>query len=458
MIKGVKGNNRQAAPQQGKPANKAGRGADKPAHATAKAGPGPDKAGGAGKAVRPPDTSAKPGKADKGRQGGDSPRVMVQVPPPAARGKAEPPVPRAVEANPEYQAAMATLQDNGILTKKLRKQLNRLLSAAEPAGAAAPPSAFAAGGAAPAAPKAPDKAGQLLLNLVKHLAHPESIIQGEGTWSCTVASLQATVAQMAPGRYARMVVDLATTGQTKVPGNARIDADHRGLRNEADGRDPIEDLFQESMLSAAQRWEGKDKPALGLAADGDYGGGAYGRGAYGSGRRYGNGTYRAGRRYGSDDDSAAGRGLTARGYTRLVSEVFGKAHDVLRATPEQPLERAETMHLTQAALKRGPVPAGVSFPSEDGKTTLHHAIRIVGVEDATGRSTLRPDKKIDGQKPGKPAVVIVADPQTGEKRSVPIDRFMKDLDFLTLPEEILHPPMSEGMEAFAAAYMRSLGS
>jgi len=116
------------------------------------------------------------------------------------------------------------------------------------------------------------------------------------------------------------------------------------------------------------------------------------------------------------------------------------------------------MHLLQAALKRGPVPAGVTFPSEDGKTTMHHAIRVVGVQDDSGRSTLRPDKKIDGQKPGKPAAVIVADPQTGEQRSVPIDRFMKDLDFLTLPKEILQPEVPEGMEAFAAAFARSLGS
>ena len=112
----------------------------------------------------------------------------------------------------------------------------------------------------------------------------------------------------------------------------------------------------------------------------------------------------------------------------------------------------------QAALRRGPVPAGVSIPSEDGKSTLHHAIRIVGVEDATGRSTLRSDKKIEGQKLGKPAVVIVADPQSGEQRSVPIDRFIKDVDTLTLPKEILNPPVPGGMEAFAAAYMRSLGS
>lgn len=448
MIKGVKGSNGPAKPQQGKPASKAERAADTPRQDAGKAA-------GAGKGARTPETPGKPGKADKGRQGGDGARVLVQVPPPPPKGKAEPPTPRAIEANPEYQAAMTTLQDNGILTKKLRKQLNRLLSAAEPAGAAAPPSAFAAGGAAPAAPAAPDKAGQLLLNLVKHLAHPESIIQGEGTWSCTVASLQATVAQMAPARYARMVIDLATTGETKVPGKERIEADHRGLRNEADGRDPIEDLFQESMLSAAQAWDdkAKGKPAAGQASDDDFG-----RGAYGGGRRYGNGAYRGGRRYGGDDEAVAGRGLTAESYTRLVTEVFGKGHDLLRATPESPLERGETMHLLQAALKRGPVPAGVTFPSEDGKTTMHHAIRVVGVQDDSGRSTLRPDKKIDGQKPGKPAVVIVADPQTGEQRSVPIDRFMKDLDFLTLPKEILQPEVPEGMEAFAAAFARSLGS
>ena len=190
---------------------------------------------------------------------------------------------------------MAKMQEDGILTKKVRKQLNRLLSAAEPAGPAAPPSAFAAGGAPSAGPKSPDMAGQLLLNLVKHLAVPESIIQGEGTWSCTVASLQATVAQMATARYARMVIDLATTGETKVPGNDRIQADRRGLRNEADGRDAIEDLFQESKLSAAQKWEDAPRGKASFTAGGEE---DFGRGAYGAGRRYGNGVYKGGRRYG----------------------------------------------------------------------------------------------------------------------------------------------------------------
>jgi len=131
MIKGVKGSNGPAKPQQGKPASKAERAADTPRQDAGKAA-------GAGKGARTPETSGKPGKADKGRQGGDGARVLVQVPPPPPRGKAEPPTPRAIEANPEYQAAMTTLQDNGILTKKLRKQLNRLLSAAEPAGTKRP--------------------------------------------------------------------------------------------------------------------------------------------------------------------------------------------------------------------------------------------------------------------------------------------------------------------------------
>ena len=140
----------------------------------------------------------KAGKAD--RRGGP---VMFELPPPPAKGEAQVPVPRAIEANPEYQAAMATIRDNGILTGKLRKQLNRLLAAADPAEPAPPPSAFAAGGAAPAAPKPPDKAGNLLLNLVKHLAG-RHINQAYGT-ACLVGCQKFFTAVKQAKRYRRPI-------------------------------------------------------------------------------------------------------------------------------------------------------------------------------------------------------------------------------------------------------------
>lgn len=455
--------------------NKAGR-PDSPKATASASGPstaGPSPAADPRRMFRPPVRSGRPqaaqaqpseikdagkvqGAGKPNKKGGPRGPVLFELPPPPRKGKATAPVPKAIESNPEYQSAMAQLQENGILGKKLRKQLNRLLSAAEPATTTAVPAAFAAEGTTPADAPGKDKAGKLLLNLVKHLANPESILQGEGTWSCTVASLQATVAQLSPPRYARMVIDLATQGETKTPGKARILADHRGLEREADGRDMIEDLFQESMLTAAQRWEesvpaSRSGPLAQGQTDQDYG-----RGAYGGTKRYGNGTYRASRRYAGDEQETVGRGLTARSYTRLITEVFGKRHDILKATPEKPLDPQETTHMLQQALRRGPVPAGVSIPSDDRKGRMHHAIRVVGLEDESGRSTLHPDKKIDGQKPGKPSVVIVADPQTGERTTVPIGKFLKDVDFLTLPDEIVNPPLANMRFASQSVYSNNL--
>ncbi|MEB3236754.1 MAG: hypothetical protein VKO64_03905 [Candidatus Sericytochromatia bacterium] len=415
---------------------------------------GKDKA--AGKEA--PKDAPKEAKAGKGQGSQQKNPVLVEVSPAKGKdkGKVEAPAPRAIEANPEFQAAMATLKENGTMSQKLRKQLNRLLAEANPAEAQAVPGAFAAGGSAPAGPPKEDKAGKLLLNLVKHLADPKSIIQGEGTWSCTVASLQATTAELAPARYARMVIDLATTGQTKTPGkkDILIKADHRGLADDTDKRDPIEDLFQESMQSAVQDWE---KSRKGVGKEAPLGGGEdrVGRGAYGGSRRYGNGRYSAVKRYGGDgeggsaeptpDSQGSKRALTAEGYTYLVSKVFGERHDMLRPQPGAPLEREETSSLMRAALRRGHIPAGViGEDPQTGKQT-HHAVRIVGLVDEAGRDATRPDKKVDGQKPGLPAKVEIVDPQTGATSQVPIGRFLKDVEFMTLPYEVLHPPAAPGL-------------
>lgn len=337
---------------------------------------------------------------------------------------------RAVETNPEYLAAMEKLNPSSVL----RGVMTRLLLAAEPATPPAVPGAFAAEGSTPARPKPPDEAGEMLICLVKHLADPRSIDQGEGTWSCSAAALQAHLAENRPIQYVRLVADLVLNGEVKLYGGGVARANRQGLENEADRRDPLEDLFQDTMLATAQELERQEGRVSGEGGAGEP---DYGRGAYTTHKRYGRGKFTAGQRYGGNGEEGEAvevqRGLTPEGYARLRQKITGggNGNEILRATPETPLNQKKVMWNLQSALKGGFVAAGLTLTDEKTSERSHHIVNIVDAEDDRGNSTLK--RFPNGQRPGDVKTLVVADPQTGEQTKVSIERFLEDADFLAIP-------------------------
>ena len=86
----------------------------------------------------------------------------------------------------------------------------------------------------------------LVKSIVADLARPWSINQGDGTATCTTASLQIIMARSQPAEYARIAGELATTGNASLRDGAKIKIKPGDFEKSAD-RGPISTAFQESL-------------------------------------------------------------------------------------------------------------------------------------------------------------------------------------------------------------------
>ena len=86
----------------------------------------------------------------------------------------------------------------------------------------------------------------LVKTIVSDLAHPMRISQGQGTTTCTTASMQIILARSKPAEYARIAGDLATKGEVGVREKASLKLKSTDMENLA-GRTPLDSAMQESM-------------------------------------------------------------------------------------------------------------------------------------------------------------------------------------------------------------------
>jgi hypothetical protein len=97
-------------------------------------------------------------------------------------------------------------------------------------------------------------------DLIKALAEPGKLTQGEGTLDCAEATLEATLAFTKPADYARIAVGLATRGYAPIPGTPRTHSDDYGGPDslslprsfESKGRSPLSALIQASFNEKVQ--------------------------------------------------------------------------------------------------------------------------------------------------------------------------------------------------------------
>ncbi|HEY9766607.1 MAG TPA: hypothetical protein V6C82_09580 [Chroococcales cyanobacterium] len=207
-----------------------------------------------------------------------------------------------------------------------------------------------------------DKNGQLQ-QLLKQLAYPSAIYQGEGTDTCAPSSVQTIMASTMPGEYARIATDLLFKGQSQVGdeeiGRQTIDLSLSEIAKQDNGRSYFSRVIQGSLKDFASQF--------------DEGGDEYG------GRGGGSGSFRG---------HTASGGLTANQINEMYRYVIGNVPTTVQVNEGN---SDKVVSKLGQALEAGVfVPAGLNF---DGRG---HAVTVMDFDgkdvtycDSVDRKTLK---------------------------------------------------------------------
>lgn len=265
---------------------------------------------------------------------------------------------------------------------------------------------------------------QVARELMDGLLSPHSIQQGQGTFSCTAATIQGILASTNPGEYMRVVRGLVFEGEVQTQGGDVLKADLRGLKVD-EGRNVTEDIFQESVMAFGK--------AMG---DGGgtrtYGNGSYGSGstprtpaqspasgaaqpkappqAPASGSKAGAVTPPPQRRWGSEQGGGHD-GLTSAQFTGIVQSLTGQKSAAME--PSDGFTRQAMLAILGELLHNGPVAVGIAGTDKEGMPTMH-AVRVTA--SANG-------------------VITFEDSGTGESKTTPVDDFHSRLKMIMVPFE-----------------------
>ncbi|MEB3203590.1 MAG: hypothetical protein VKP57_02715 [Candidatus Sericytochromatia bacterium] len=275
----------------------------------------------------------------------------------------------AFAGDPATQAALAKLEASGTLDTRdsegnsIQEQLLDLLQRPQ----------------LPGLP--PNK--QLVSELIDSMAHPHTIGQGEGTFTCTAATVQITLAGNNPAEYMRIMHGLLVDGTVKTIGGDTLEASLEGLA-EQEGRSAIEDIFQDSVMALGNR----------MVAEGD--------------ERIGNGTFGKGpRRYGNDDGQGEG-GLTAGQFEAIARSLTGQNLVAFEPTAEMSPARMQDLFSNLLKVGKGAVQVGMKAVDEAGNPTSH-AVVVTGYRNG---------------------LVTIVDPGTGSPEVMTADEFKKRLELV----------------------------
>lgn len=95
-----------------------------------------------------------------------------------------------------------------------------------------------------------DELGRALGTVLKQLARPETINQGEKA-TCTVTTFQHNLATNDPAEYARVMADLLTTGQAELKGGATMRLFDGQLHDQSKNNGPERNLVDSAFQSSA---------------------------------------------------------------------------------------------------------------------------------------------------------------------------------------------------------------
>lgn len=271
-----------------------------------------------------------------------------------------------------------------------------------------------------------------LQSVIKQLAYPERVYQGENTNTCASAALQGILATEDPGEFARIATGLVFDGQVKLQGGGTLKLDASQVGSAQDGdRSALSQALQTSFDTFAKQFPAESESDFGGGRVG--GGGRYGGGRVGGGGRFGGGKVGGGGRYGEGEVAQAGAeaaiggvnggqvdggGLTQSQIEKLYENVAGRLAVNIGVTDAN---RFSTLDGVAAAIADGQkVPVGVQGVDNEGNAT-HHMITVL-------------DIKKDAEDPGNDKVVFT-DPGTGEAASMAVKDFAQILQAAIIPAQ-----------------------
>lgn len=216
-----------------------------------------------------------------------------------------------------------------------------------------------------------------LHEIIRTVAHPGRINQGEGTYTCTTAVVQQMLARTMPADYVGMATGFVYDGVAKTPTGEKIALDTAELYEREigwkTGRGAVDAIFQGSLLAYAA----KTFPQEGQTLEG---------GRFSARYTFGGGRYSAKITFGSGDTDG---GLTSKQVTGLLEKVFGiktqdidvtdTNRDMAYGMFQSSLDKAKTGDASLGATARvvaSGIPVGVQ--TRDGR---FHEILVQDIKD-----------------------------------------------------------------------------
>lgn len=279
--------------------------------------------------------------------------------------------------------------------------------------------------------QANSQTGGILQSVIKQVAYPDRVYQGENTNTCASTALQGILATEDPAEFARIATGLVFDGQVDLQGGANLKLDASKVNDGADGdRSQLSDALQTSFDTFAKQFPAESETDFGGGRAG--GGGRYGGGRAAGAGRFGGGRVGGGGRYGEGEVGSAagaaigganggqvdGGGLTQNQIEKLYEKAVGRLAVNVSVSDDN---RFSTLDGVAAALGAGQkVPVGVQGVDAQGNAT-HHMISVL-------------DIRKDAKDPGNDKVVFT-DPGTGQVASLPVNDFAKILEAAIIPAQ-----------------------
>lgn len=285
------------------------------------------------------------------------------------------------------------------------------------------------------------KTTDLLYDMIKGIAKPEKIFQGDGTYTCGAASVQGILASESPAEYARLALGLTFDGKVKTKSGKTMALDTSEVGRKDGAREIMDEAVQGSFKAHAQKYPDNaaetDPNRAGRferfnAYGNDYGAGRlgfasrFGAGRLGAAMRYGAGRLGAAMRFGGGMMNALGqggqRGKAGKTEDGVTQSQLGKLYEdvVGRKTVQMPVN-AQNHQVVFAALKEVldkdlKIPVGLTVKDKNGFET-NHVVTLEGI------------------KKGTPPQAVVQDSGSGTTTTMPLPEFMRSMKMAIVPTE-----------------------
>lgn len=264
-------------------------------------------------------------------------------------------------------------------------------------------------------------ANDLLYDVIKGIARPDKIFQGDGSFTCAPASVQGILASENPAEYARLALGLTFDGKAKTKSGKTIELDTSEVGKKDGARGTLDEAVQGSFKAHAEKYTEGGAADFGAGRVG--GASRFGGGRLGSALRFGAGRLGGAARFGGGGVAGVRAfGQFAKGNDGLTKAQIGHLYeDVIgRKTVQVPVNAYNKgvvySALQEVLAKDLKVPVGVTGKDKDGNATNH----VVTLE---------------ALKPGVPPQAVVQDSGSGTKTTMPLGEFLNSMQMAIVPTQ-----------------------